>query len=322
MKKSTKIALLTAAVLIAAGLVISAASLIKIGKDFTKINTMKYETKTYDITEHFSDIRVNEISGDLKLMKSSDGSCRAVCRDSDKIFHAVGVDNGTLVIEQRDGRKWYEHIGIFLFSEDLGIDVYLPDAEYERLKVKTVSGDVEIGKELSFGDAEIVTTSGDVNGIFSATGRVSVSAVSGDADIGGFDCLETEISTTSGDIEVSGIKCNSFKARTTSGEVDISGSECRSLRVNTTSGDADFYDVIVSDTFSAESVSGEITLERCDGGSLWLKTVSGDVEGLLLSEKIFYTDTTSGDVNVPRTASGGKCEIETTSGDIRFQIVN
>jgi DUF4097 and DUF4098 domain-containing protein YvlB len=51
-----------------------------------------------------------------------------------------------------------------------------------------------------------------------------------------------------------------------------------------------------------------------------LKTTSGSVKGSLLTPKIFYTDTTSGSVDVPRSTEGGLCEIQTTSGSIRITI--
>ena len=44
------------------------------------------------------------------------------------------------------------------------------------------------------------------------------------------------------------------------------------------------------------------------------------VGGTLLSDKVFITDTTTGDVDVPKTTTGGKCEITTTTGDIEIDI--
>ena len=68
--------------------------------------------------------------------------------------------------------------------------------------------------------------------------------------------------------------------------------------------------------------TGDVELNACDAGGLSLKTTTGDVTGTLLSEKVFITDTSTGDVSVPKTTSGGKCEISTTTGDIRIDIVD
>ena len=51
-----------------------------------------------------------------------------------------------------------------------------------------------------------------------------------------------------------------------------------------------------------------------------VKTSTGDVTGNLRTEKVFVTKTSTGDVRVPNTASGGKCTITTSTGDIRITV--
>ena len=51
-----------------------------------------------------------------------------------------------------------------------------------------------------------------------------------------------------------------------------------------------------------------------------MKTGTGNVTGSLLTEKIFLTETGTGRVEVPQTATGGKCQIRTGTGDIRIKI--
>jgi hypothetical protein len=41
----------------------------------------------------------------------------------------------------------------------------------------------------------------------------------------------------------------------------------------------------------------------------------------LYSEKIFFTETDTGDIRVPKSTSGGVCEIKTDTGDITFTII-
>ena len=54
---------------------------------------------------------------------------------------------------------------------------------------------------------------------------------------------------------------------------------------------------------------------------MYLETDTGDVTGTLLSNKIFMYDTDTGDVSLPSVMSGGKCQIETDTGDIEISIV-
>ena len=51
-----------------------------------------------------------------------------------------------------------------------------------------------------------------------------------------------------------------------------------------------------------------------------MRTHTGDVSGNLLSDKVFITETDTGRIDVPKTTTGGKCEIKTDTGDIRISI--
>ena len=43
--------------------------------------------------------------------------------------------------------------------------------------------------------------------------------------------------------------------------------------------------------------------------------------GTLLSAKIFVHRTSTGDIKLPETTTGGKCKISTDTGDIKISIV-
>lgn len=68
------------------------------------------------------------------------------------------------------------------------------------------------------------------------------------------------------------------------------------------------------------SSTGDIRLERVDAASLAIAATTGDVTGALCSEKRFAVHTGTGDVSVPATASGGVCEIETSTGDVHIEL--
>lgn len=46
------------------------------------------------------------------------------------------------------------------------------------------------------------------------------------------------------------------------------------------------------------------------------------MKGSLLSDKVFLMQTDTGEVDVPKTVTGGKCEIITDTGDIRIDVTN
>lgn len=280
MRTGKKNAILIAVILIVVGLFISFGGLLAMNFDFNKMNTLNFETNTYSVDEGFSHIYVEGAECDVRFRLSEDDSCRVVCNESDKIFHSVEVKDNILKIERTDNRKWYERMGIYWGRME--IVVYLPQTEYESLYVLSVSGNIDIPNEFSFAEAEIRNTSGDVK--FSAAVKNDLS-----------------VKTVSGNIELANIECQNATAASTSGEIV-------------------FSKVIAQENMHIESVSGDVDLLKCDADSLWIKTTSGDVSGTLLTEKKFITDTVSGDIDVPKSTFGGKCEIKTTSGDIEFTV--
>jgi DUF4097 and DUF4098 domain-containing protein YvlB len=58
----------------------------------------------------------------------------------------------------------------------------------------------------------------------------------------------------------------------------------------------------------------------CDAADIYIETTTGSVTGTLISEKQFFTETSTGKVNVPPSGNGGRCEIETGTGNIRIEI--
>ena len=54
---------------------------------------------------------------------------------------------------------------------------------------------------------------------------------------------------------------------------------------------------------------------------MFVETDTGDVTGSLLSDKVFITKSDTGSIDVPKTVTGGKCEITTDTGDIKIEII-
>ncbi len=81
-------------------------------------------------------------------------------------------------------------------------------------------------------------------------------------------------------------------------------------------------DVIASGKFDIERSTGNVIFTRCDALEITVLTDTGDVRGSLLSEKIFFYETDTGDVDLPETLGGGKCKITTDTGDINITVGN
>ena len=277
MKKSTKIWLITATSLVALGCIMFSVAMTKIHWDFTKLSTVKYETNTYEVTDDFNSISMLTDTADILFVQSDDKICKVVCYEMSDMKHTTTVQNDTLTINVTDEREWYDHIGITLGSPK--ITVYLPKTEYDSLVIKEDTGDIEVPKDFKFGSIDISTSTGDI----------TITGVTCEGDI--------VINVSTGRANLTDIKCKSFISDGSTGDISLKN-------------------VIVTEKFSIERSTGDVKFDACDATEIWVETDTGDVTGNLLSEKIFITQTSTGDVHVPKSTNGGKCEIITSTGDI------
>ena len=115
MKKTTKVWLTIAGVLVLVGCIIIAGVMTMLKWDFTKLSTVKYETNVYEIAEAFCDISITTDTADVRFVPSGDGKCAVECYEAENAKHSVTVENGTLTIKINDSKPWYVYIG-FCFS--------------------------------------------------------------------------------------------------------------------------------------------------------------------------------------------------------------
>lgn len=321
MKKGTKIAVIVALAVVAAGIMISVAAMALLNFNFGRMNTVMYDTKTHYIEDDFSNISVIGAECDVRLIPTDDNKCKVICTDGedDKIFHSVSVSQNTLKIERHDNRKWFEHFGIYFGS--MNVEIYLPKSEYENLEIKTASGRIDVSDTFTFDKATADSASGDINVCSQVKSEIFAKSVSGKVNVENACPNNLSAGTTSGSVEVKNVTANGdFKANTVSGRVTLDNIKCKNLRANTTSGRIELISAIADGRMSLGSTSGRVSFDGCDADSIDVKTVSGRVEGSLLSDKIFNTETTSGSVNVPRSAAGGDCYVKTVSGSIDLRV--
>lgn len=319
MKSAKRAAILAAVGLIAVGLAAAVGAMAAMKFDFTKLNTQSFVTNTYPVTQAFSRISVDSAGCDVRLLPSEDGSCQIVCSESDKVSYSVAVENDTLTIVQQDERQWYDCIGVYW--GDMALEVYLPQSEFEALSVQAFSGNLTVPEGFVFETAEIQSTSGYVRFSAAVNGTLSVETKSGDLYVGQTAPEQLTMQSASGRITVEAVEAGAaLQVKTESGAIRLTDIGCGSAAIETRSGAVRFSDVIANQWIHIESTSGGVALRRCDADSLWIQTRSGEVSGSLLSEKVFLTETSSGDVQVPHSTSGGTCEIITASGDIQFEL--
>ena len=131
--------------------------------------------------------------------------------------------------------------------------------------------------------------------------------------------LEMKLST--GDIEIKGVECEGdVNIGVSTGDVFITDMNCKSLTSNGSTGDMVLKNAVSATDFLLQRSTGDIIFTDCDADNITVKTSTGDVTGTLLTDKVFLTETSTGSVKVPKSISGGKCDVTTSTGDINLDI--
>ena len=288
----TKKAVIVASVMIVAGIITVISALAVNGFRWPNVTVnlahmtsepVNYVKKTVDIKDKFTAIDVKSASDvDVAVKKASGDTSYVEYYDSENLTHHVDISDGVLRITADDSRNAAFNISIGMYSGAWpSVTVYLAGTEYDDLKIVTSSGDVDMEYYL-------------------AIGNIDIEAASGDVIVNGANADALTVATSSGDVSLGDVVMDNIDLKTSSG--NITSGSIKAKRIN------------------GRASSGDVMIRDCDASEINVVTTSGDVSiGIGSEMKYEYnTKTSSGDVNVPDSVEGadGKCNIETSSGDI------
>ena len=263
------------------------------------INALNLETNDYEIHQDYQNISIITSTADIIFAPSASGTSLVSCYEQKNMKHAVSVNNGTLTIQVVDTRRWYEFPAIAFHTPK--ITVYLPQEEYGALFLKSSTGDVTLN--ISARDEVKIKTD---------TGNISVEDISAG---------ELELSAATGKIAVSNVDCkDDVSIRVNTGKTTLTDVTCKELASEGDTGDIILKNVIALEEFSISTDTGDVRFDHSDAAEIFVETDTGNVTGTLLSHKIFIVETDTGHIDVPKTVTGGRCEIETDTGDIKITI--
>ena len=322
MSKAAKIWLIVAASLTFVGLVIFGGTIFMLNFDFTNFTTGKFETNEHVITESYESIYVDTNTAHITFLPSEDGTTSVTCYEIRNQRHTVSVNDGTLSVKFLDTRKWYEHIHIGIWWDTPKITVYLPEGEYASLVINEHTGDIDVPKDFKFGDINVSASTGDVYLCASATGSVEIETSTGDIIVNGISAGSLDLSVTTGAINVSAVVCEGeFELEVDTGKAKLTDVSCKSFESDGDTGDLTLENVFASGEISIERDTGDVIFSKCDASAIYVETSTGDVKGTFLSDKIFFAQSNTGKIRVPKSTSGGVCEIKCSTGDIDIDIV-
>ena len=321
MKKATKIWLVIAASLILIGFIMFISVMNQYKWDFTMLSTRTFETNDYELTEDFHSISIETSTANIQILPYNDGKCKVVCFEDIKSKHSVIVQEDTLVINEIDTRSWYDHIGINFRSP--AITIYLPKTEYDSIRIRDNTGKIEISNEFTLNSMEISSNTGNVKVFASVAELLKIKTTTGKIQVENLSAGTVDLTVSTGEVTVSNITCTEdVKIIVSTGKAKINKVTCKNLISKGNTGDIILNNVVASESFSIQRSTGCVKFENSDAAEIFATTDTGDITGTLLSDKVFIPKTDTGRIDVPKTSTGGKCELTTDTGNIKITILN
>ena len=275
---------------------------------FSNDSWSKEVTNTYTPEGSFNKIDVDIVTADLTFKPAEDNKTKVVSVEKEKIHHTAEISNDTLVIREKDERKFYEKW--FGFVSRMKVTVYLPETTYEELKIEVTTGSVVSEDSFNFMKVNVKSTTGDLK-LANVTGK------------------SADIKITTGNVTLNNYNMyGELNAENTTGDFSFDKVECEKATLHTTSGKYNLNDFIVTGALNTDrpnldisGTSSDVTFKNCDAHYIKVKTTTGDIKGNLLTKKKFDAQTTTGYslVDNDRTADD-ICYIRTTTGDIDISV--
>ena len=319
MGKAAKKWFVIATAFVVVGLTMFTVVMLEYGWDFNKLSTENFKTNTYKINKVFYNISMNTDTADIIFAVSHNGTCWVECYEAETAKHSVTVQEDTLVIKKVDKNAWYDHIGISFDSPK--ITVYLPKAEYASLFIHGSTGDIEIPEDFKLKGANISLSTGDVRFLTSASELIKIKTSTGNICVENAGTGVLDLSTSTGAIIVSNVMCGTdANIQTSTGRTNLTHIACKNLSSTGSTGNIFLNHVIATEGLSINRTTGDVRFDGADATEIMVETDTGDVKGALFTDKIFIVQTSTGSIDIPKTMTGGKCEITTDTGDIKITI--
>ncbi len=319
MNKNTKIWLIIATSLILVGLIIFGGVMTVLKWDFKKLSNVKYETNNHIIKEEFKSITIETDTADIEFLVSEKGDTRVECYEYSNVKHSVTVSDGTLEIKAVDTRKWYEHIGIIFGTPKLR--VYIPEGAYGKLEIRSSTGDVKLTEGFGFESIDIKDSTGSVTSFATSNGPIKIKTTTGGIHVENAYATSLDLSVSTGEVKVQNVTCKGdLKIKVSTGKTVLNDVKCESLITSGSTGNMMLTGVFATEKFTIERSTGDVKFEKCDAAEIFVETDTGNVKGSLLSDKVFITSTDTGKIDVPKSVTGGRCEINTDTGNIKITV--
>lgn len=290
MSKVIKIVLLAIIALLLTGIMI----ILIYDKDNKYLSIFTYKSELILDKEYNEDIKSFNISSDSSdvIIKKTDSnivSIKVYGNKRDEITN--NVKDNTLYISNDNSIN----ICLFFCFMNSKIEILVPKLQYENLKVKVESGEINLGN-IEFNDVDLNSKSGDVR--LNKSIKANINLVSGDID---FNDIETgNVYTTSGNI--TGSIAKDIIAKTVSGNIKISNIN-NSCQITATSGNIVISNLNIINNSTMKTISGNINIMKSNDIYVEASTISGNINienNNRFSQIELKASTTSGNIHISK----------------------
>lgn len=281
--------------------------------------TRNLERKQYEFDDDFKNIKIITDTADIIVMPSENTNSLVVCNEQEKLNHIVKLEDNTLLIKVNDTRKWYEYIGINFNTPK--ITIYLPKTEYNELLIKSSTGEVNIPKNFKFKNIDIVVNTGNITNYASAYDEIKIKTSTGNIRVENIIAGTLKFSTSTGKVDVKKVNCsNDIKINVSTGDTRLVDTICKNIISSGSTGNMSLENVIAMEKVSIERSAGNIKFKDSDANDIFIRTDTGDINGNLLTDKVFFVESDTGSVDVPKILADEKCGIITDTGNVKMTI--
>lgn len=316
MKKGTIIAIVVACILILIGGLILVLGLSYAGTAENPV-TMLTESE-HTVSEPFDNILVDTEDCNVEFVVFNGAADpHVVLKERDRTSHSVLVEDGTLKIRMMDNRRWQDFIGVKW--ETMEMTVYVPQKEYDSVRVITSTGYIRIPEVFSAQELALRSDTGRVTCKAQVTEEFTCFTATGSITAQGTSAKTIRLDSNTGKITLSDVAGKEIGLENDTGKTEVENVTCEVLASESETGDVLLRGVLADRLLQIETDTGDIRIEDCDAGNTHIETDTGDVSGHFLTPKWFSAYSDTGHVNVPSVHGGDDCGIETDTGDIHFE---
>ena len=318
MKKAKLILIIVSVFCIVLGTAMAAGAYLSLKNDASgQLAALKFVETTHTIEEPFTKLNFRTVNSSIEILPSPDGVCRVVCDDNEKLYHNISVTESVqgvqLNISQQDDWKWYEMLYGLYQTEDIKIQVYLPESEYELLHADSTDGDITVAPDFRFQTVNTHASSGNAMLTGLKADYLTAGTVSGDLVLRNIEAAsDVYAQNSSGFIQAEYVTAPNITVSSSSGGTVLDSISSDFLHTSSVSGeirvlngsfrDYSYFEtgsgyITITDSQCGENViltvSGNVTLQKVGGSSLHISAPSGEIliEDALYSENVLcHTD--------------------------------